>query len=136
MINKTEERFHLSRVFFSVNLTTRLVIILTIFPFTLRSTDVSWIYQGRKGYLVTLQEILLTLCPLQASSYKKTGVWCFTRQNTIINFLSLWLLTLLKLFRCEMACDVSYAFFCPYKLFNACLFRCIYLTRFCFDEYK
>ena len=37
---------------------------------------------------------------------KKTGVWCFTCLNTIIRFLDVSLMTLLKLFSHVMASDV------------------------------
>ena len=46
----------------------------------------------------------------------------------------MWLMTLLKLFRHAMVCNGWY--FCPYKLCNICLFRCVSLILFCFDEYQ
>ena len=39
---------------------------------------------------------------------KKTGMWCFARLNFTIRFSEVCLMTLLKLFRCAMACDVWY----------------------------
>ena len=58
-------------------------------------------------------------------SLKKAGMWCFTCLYTILWFFDVWLITLLKLFRCAIACNVEYRFPCPYKLCNVCLFRCI-----------
>ena len=42
---------------------------------------------------------------------------------------------LLKLFRCAIVCYVEHTFLCPYKLCNVCLFRCVSLIEFCFEEY-
>ena len=55
--------------------------------------------------------------------------------NTLIWFLGIWIITLLKLFRLTMVCNVQYTFLCPYKFCNVCLFRFIFPAWFCFNEY-
>ena len=72
----------------------------------------------------------------QASSYKKNRRVMLRTPNTKMRFVGMSLITLLKLFRRARACDVQHTFLCPYKLCNVFLFRCISLTRFCFDEYQ